>query len=58
VVSYQGAFTRLNANATATFRRGLTLTLGAEDLTDAKPSGAALTYGRRVYGQLGVGLGW
>lgn len=58
VVSYQGAFTRLNANATATVHRDLTLTLGADDLTDARPSGAALTYGRRVYGQLGVGLGW
>jgi outer membrane receptor for ferrienterochelin and colicins len=58
VVTYQGAFTRVNANAMTTLRRGLTLTVGADDLTDAKPSGAALTYGRRVYAQAGVGLGW
>ena len=58
VVSYQGAFTRINANATAAVGRDLTLTLGADDLTDARPSNAALTYGRRVFAQLGLGFGW
>ena len=58
VVTYQGAFTRLNANVVATLRRGLALTVGVDDLTDAKPAGAALFYGRRVYAQADVGLGW
>jgi len=58
VVTYQGAFTRVNTNAMVALGRDLSLTVGADDLTDAKPSGAALTYGRRVYAQAGVGFGW
>lgn len=58
VVSYQGAFTRLNADAVAQVRRDLRLTVGADNLTNTRPSGAALSYGRRVYAQAAVGLGW
>jgi outer membrane receptor for ferrienterochelin and colicins len=58
VVSYQGAFTRVNTNGTAALGRDLSITLGADDLTDARPRDAALTYGRRVYAQFDLGLGW
>lgn len=58
VVSYQEGFTRLNANATTTLRRGFALTVGVDDATDARPTGAALAYGRRAYAQAVLGLGW
>jgi len=58
VVSYQGAFTRFNASASAPIARGVKFTVGADDLTDAKPSGAALIWGRRVYAAASVGVGW
>ncbi len=57
VVNYQGAFTRLNVSAEAPVTRGVKFTLGADDLNDAKPSGAALIWGRRVYAQASVGVG-
>jgi outer membrane receptor for ferrienterochelin and colicins len=58
VVTYQGAFTRINVNGVLTVTRGLSLTLGADNLADTKPTGAALVYGRRVYAQATAGLGW
>jgi len=58
VVSYQGAFTRLNVSAAVPVTRGVKFTVGAADLTDAKPSGAALIWGRRVYAAASVGVGW
>jgi len=57
VVTYQGAFTRLNVSAEAPLTRAVKLTLGADDLNDAKPSGAALIWGRRVYAEASVGVG-
>ena len=57
VVNYQGAFTRLNVSAAVPVTRGVKFTLGADDLTDAKPSGAALIWGRRVYAAASVGVG-
>ena len=57
VVSYQGAFTRLNVSAEAPVTRGVKFTLGADDLNDAKPSGEALIWGRRLYAEASVGIG-
>ncbi len=57
VVTYQGAFTRINVSSVMPVTRGLKFTVGADDLNDAKPSGAALIWGRRVYAQASVGVG-
>ena len=58
VVTYQGAFTRINLSGVVPVTRGLKLTAGADDVNDAKPSGEALIWGRRVYAQASLGLGW
>ena len=58
VVSYQGAFTRFNLSGAVPITRGVKFTAGADDLTDAKPSGAALIWGRRVYAAASLGVGW
>ena len=58
VVSYQGAFTRINVSGEAPVTRGVKFTVGADDLNDARPSGAALIWGRRVYAEASLGVGW
>jgi len=58
VVSYQGAFTRFNVSGAVPLTRGVKFTAGADDLTDAKPAGAALIWGRRLYAAASVGVGW
>jgi outer membrane receptor for ferrienterochelin and colicins len=58
VVTYQGAFTRINVSGVVPVTRGVRFTLGADNLTDAKPSGGALIWGRRLYAQASAGLGW
>ena len=58
VVTYQGAFTRINVSGVVPVTRGVSFTLGADDINDAKPSGAALIWGRRVYVRASVGTGW
>jgi len=57
VVTYQGAFTRINVSGVVPVTRGVKFTVGADDLNNAKPSGEALIWGRRVYAQASVGVG-
>ena len=56
--TYQDAYARINLSASVALIDDARLTLGVDNLADARPAGAGTFLGRRWFGGLAWGLSW